>query len=82
MRHRKLSDAAIERLVPAKCVVMANADTDEYFFSQDAKQELTNWETLVYSTIGADEVRVLFKDWREIPAVLTYTGDENEQGVA
>ncbi len=71
MKHRKLSDAAIEKLVPAKCVVMANPDTGEFFFSQDAKQELANWETLVYSTIGADEVRALFAEWKEIPAVLT-----------
>ncbi len=71
MKHRRLSDAAIERLVPATAIVLANPDTAEFFLSKDADQELINWETLVYCTIGADEVRTLFAEWKEIPAVLT-----------
>ncbi len=82
MKHRRLSDASIERLVPAKCVVMANPDTCEWYLAKDEHEEAAGFEVLPYCTIGADEARTLFHEWKEIaiPVVLTYTAEaKNEQ---
>ena len=66
MKHRRLSDAAIERLVPAKYIVMANPNTGEWYLVKDEHEEAAGFESLPYCTIEADEVRTLFSEWLEI----------------